>query len=163
LSCFVLKSSTLAAAQDQQLAIEIAQDIVTRLNPLFRLYGTLLGSKDTQGDLLEESLAALKGDRATGHALGPDTGAWFNTQMSGLNVRATTPTPLAGADVQGMSERIRTLEDQLKDIQDEMKSSSMQIGTMMFVSRSQTKAWMDLHRCPPQTCISSWMHLLCLP
>jgi hypothetical protein len=73
--------------------------------------------------------------------------------MSGLNIGETAPTRLAGEDAQGMSERIRILEDLLKDMQDEMTSCSMQIRTMMFVSWNQTKAWMDIHRCPPRTCI----------
>jgi hypothetical protein len=149
----VLESPTLAAAQEQQLAIGIAQDIVTRLHPLFRLYGAWLTSKDTPGDILEERLAALKGSVATGSPLGTDGGNWFNSQMSGLNVGVTAPTWLEGEDTQGMSRQIRILEDLLKDMQDEMTSCSVQIGTMMFVSRTQTKAWMDLHRCPPRTCI----------
>lgn len=40
-----------------------------------------------------------------------------------------------------------------KGHQDKKTSLSMQIGTMIFMSQSQVKVWMDLNRCLPHTCL----------
>jgi hypothetical protein len=54
----------------------------------------------------------------------------------------------------GLSERIKILEDTLKDIQDEMTSTSVQVGTVTFTTRSQVKAcWMDVNCCPEWACL----------
>ena len=62
----------------------------------------------------------------------------------------TPGTNLSGA---GLSERIKILEDTLKDIQDEMTSTSIQVGTVTFATWSQVKAWMDVNRCPERACL----------
>jgi hypothetical protein len=48
-SVAVLESPDLAAARDQQMGLSVAQDILNRLNPFFRLFGLLSRSKDTPG------------------------------------------------------------------------------------------------------------------
>jgi len=60
-----------------------------------------------------------------------------------------------------MAERIKMLEVQLKDLQDEMSASSIQVGTVIFVSRSQTKAWMDLNGALRDRVYSSSMPCQC--
>lgn len=52
-----------------------------------------------------------------------------------------------------LAERIKVLEDSLKDVQEEMASASVQIGITLFVSRSQVRAWLDLNRCPQRSCL----------
>jgi hypothetical protein len=52
-----------------------------------------------------------------------------------------------------MEGRIQFLEDQIKDMQDEMAASSVKVGTLTIVSRSQTRAWMDSHGVPPKGCL----------
>jgi hypothetical protein len=54
---------------------------------------------------------------------------------------------------EALNVRVRFLEAQLKDMQDEMTTQSVQIGSVNFVSRTMVKAWMDQTRCPPRTCI----------
>jgi hypothetical protein len=72
--------------------------------------------------------------------------------MSALNVN--TGNQRGGVDDSvGMAEQIKFLEAQGKEMQDEMTAHSVQIGTVMFTSRSQVKAWMDLNNCPQRTCI----------
>ena len=157
-SVAVLESADLAAVREQQLTLTIAQDIMSQLNPFFRLFGLLSRSKDTPGDLLEERLRSLEAT-GTQHQAGPargttaSTGPWFTTQMKGLTVGGGTAPLLGDSDPTGMAERIKVLEAQIKDMQDEMAASSVQMGTVTFVSRSHAKAWMDLNRCPPRTCI----------
>jgi hypothetical protein len=48
-------------------------------------------------------------------------------------------------------ERINYLEAQLKELQDEMASSSVKVGVVTFVSRTQTKAWMDRNGVPARS------------
>lgn len=61
----VLESLDLATAQEQQLGLSIAQDILNCLNPLFHILGLWSRSKDTPGDLLEECLQVLESQGAT--------------------------------------------------------------------------------------------------
>jgi hypothetical protein len=78
----------------------------------------------------------------------------FANQMSGLSVSPGTANQAAkGDNSRAPTERVRFLKAQIEDMQDEMATQSMQIGTVTFVSQTQVKAWMDLNRCPPRTCI----------
>ena len=155
-SVSVLESPDLAAAREQQLALGIAQDILIQLNPFFRLFGLWSRSKDTPGDLLEERLQALESRGVAAGTLPPASGLnWtFPTQGVSAGTTATQQTTTAGGgDVGALTERVRFLEAQVKDMQDELASQSVQIGSATFVSRTQVKAWMDLNQCPPRTCI----------
>jgi hypothetical protein len=158
-SVSVLESPELAAAREQQLGLGIAQDILNRLNPFFRLFGLWSRSKDTPGDLLEERLQALESRGIAASPPPPPGQHWsFPNHLGGVGVSAGTnatnqATTSGGGDVGALTERVRFLEAQVKDMQDELTSQSVQIGTATFVSRTQVKAWMDLHQCPPRTCI----------
>ena len=48
---------------------------------------------------------------------------------------------------------MRVLETQIKDMQDEMTVTSVKMGTLTFVSRSQMKAWLDLNGVPERACL----------
>jgi hypothetical protein len=78
-------------------------------------------------------------------------GDWFG---SGLNAGATLPASNVGArggNGPPSDERINYLEAQLKELQDEMASSSVKVGVVTFVSRTQTKAWMDRNGVPARS------------
>jgi hypothetical protein len=72
--------------------------------------------------------------------------------MNGLTVGNGTNTFGRANSSARVTECINRLEAQLKkDMQDEMTASSVQVGTVTFISRSHTKAWMDLNKCPPSS------------
>jgi hypothetical protein len=52
-----------------------------------------------------------------------------------------------------VDERIRVLEDQIKDLQDKVAFSSVKIGVITFTSRMKTKAWMDRTNCTKWSCL----------
>ena len=146
-----LDSPAQETARREQTANAVGQLLVPELRPLFMLYHSLSSTKESPGDRLEERLARLEagvaGIRPTG-----GHNVWFGDmgqpgvgQPSSNGGRAAAGE---GAIDAQMTERIKRLEDTLKDVQDEMTSSSVQVGTTLFVSRSQVKAWMDLNGCP---------------
>jgi hypothetical protein len=52
-----------------------------------------------------------------------------------------------------MEESLRTLEAQVKELQDEIAFSRVKIGVQTFTSRAQTKAWMDMNHCPKRSAL----------
>ena len=143
------------AERRERLADAVGRLLLPQLRPLFMLYNGLSTNRETPGDRLEERLARLEAG-VTGARAQMGHHVWFGDteastpQRQGNNSHQTAS---GGAIDPGLQERVRVLEDTLKDIQDEMTSSSVQIGTTLFVSKSQVRAWMDLNGCPPRACL----------
>jgi hypothetical protein len=144
-----LDSPELEAARQTRLETSIGQTVIQHIQPLVALFRVVSTSPNTPGDLLEQRLRNLEA-KITTHGNSPGSG--FGNPWIGPTVTSPLQPNPVGSNTH-FEGRIRFLEDQIKDMQDEMASSSVKVGTLTFVSRSQTRAWMDSHGVPPKACL----------
>jgi hypothetical protein len=142
-----LMDPQMEARHRKSLVDTVGNIVIHPLKPMFLLYNALSSIKDTPGDHLEEWLKRLEAGLA---AVKGNVGPQVRFKNSGGPLppfMGSTPQPQNGSpDREGLSECIKFLED----VQDEMMSSSVQVGMVTFTTRSQVKAWMDLNRCSPR-------------
>jgi hypothetical protein len=53
----------------------------------------------------------------------------------------------------GVMERLTSLEAQMQVMQDALGSARVKVGTLTFVSRTQTKAWLDTNGVSGRACL----------
>ena len=143
-------------AREAALTLRVGRDVINHLSPIFQLFQTLSSSKHTPGDILEERLRKIEAGRAATTTTGGGTPSnpWATHPLTAASSPVVGVGSVGGQPgIQDMAERIKVLEGQLKEMQDEMTVASVQIGTATFTSRSQVQSWMDMNRCPPKACI----------
>jgi hypothetical protein len=143
-------------AREAALTLRVGRDVINHLSPIFQLFQTLSSSKHTPGDILEERLRKIEAGRAATTTTGGGTPSnpWATHPLTAASSPVVGVGSVGGQPgIQDMAERIKVLEGQLKEMQDEMTVASVQLGTATFTSRSQVQSWMDMNRCPPKACI----------
>lgn len=146
-----LDSPEVEAARQSKLEGTIGGTVVQNLRPLVSLFRAVSSSPDTPGDLLEQRLRSLESGPPAGLAPGSGIGGvWGNGTGSNLSaVPAGNPTAIPA----WLVERINFLEAQVREMQDELAFVRVKVGTLTFVSRTQTKAWLDTNGVPGRACL----------
>jgi hypothetical protein len=151
-----MDSPEFEAARSQRVEQAVAEDVAKHLRPFLELFKMFSRSFEAPGDILEERLRALESQLPVGRVTAgvPAQGPWFGGAFPSA---ATLQTSNVGRAAGGESTtelearinaRLRALEEQARDMQEEMATSSVKIGIATFASRSHTKAWMDTNGCP---------------
>jgi hypothetical protein len=122
----------------------IDEQLQTALAPLFGLFGVLSSNKPTRGYLLDVRLKQLlvqmlELKEATSRS--QDVGVLEdNTHAMKLDARSEP-------QVHHLSEAIATMQASLKNMQDQLASELVMVGTVIFISRSFTKNWLTTLGC----------------
>jgi hypothetical protein len=155
-----LDSPGLEQAGLDRIGGAIGQEVGKNLRPLFVLCKTLSSTLNAPGDLLKEQLQALEAKLSPQAQAGATFGQpWLGSGSASFPMMATVctgnlqPLQSPGVNNDGVEECIHVLEDQIKDLQDEVAFSSIKIGVTTFMSRTQTKAWMDRTNCLKCSCL----------
>jgi hypothetical protein len=112
------------ANRQGQLVEAVGDMVLQPLQPLFLLYNALSSAREAPGDCLKECLRKLEAGvvRVSGKAT-PQV--WFgHPSRTAPTLGGTQGPPGNGQSEGGLLERIKVLEDTLKDVQDEMKFNS---------------------------------------
>jgi hypothetical protein len=124
--------------------LKIGEQLRISLAPLFDLFGALSSDKTTPGNKLDAKLQQLQAQMTELRtAVGSRQGMGFledHTHTMNLDAR-TEP------EVDQLSEAMATMQGTLRNMQDQLASELVSVGTVNFISRAFTRSWLTSQGC----------------
>jgi hypothetical protein len=144
----------------QTASLQVQQDMLLALQPVFELFGLMSTTKATPGDKYLDDLTYLKEELVkvkAAQALRPGTAApaipavtrGVTWGLGSMNLAAPTPqvtqgTPVAQVMTPVLASRFKNVEESIRNIEAQLVSEQVEMGGVVFVSRAACKAWIKL-------------------
>jgi hypothetical protein len=146
-----------------KVALEnVQRETIAELQPIFHLFAIMSSSKTALGDKYLAELNFLKSELASINCVqtaptptsvpsapGARAVTWGMGMMSLTSV-LPAPTPAVGSCVAAplmntfLAGRLKNLEDSVSNIQAQLIAESVELGGVLFLLRSATKAWLKI-------------------